>query len=148
MLVATYWTLFCRIMKWYKINIFISILTVRFVNSPNHLMHSLSGLALLFSHPEHCKHRTLHSLAKQRNVIIWEFCTVTFAYVSNICHLCRGRNKVGPQINCPQNLVRAHKMFRPRAQMAHENVGSFQNLMYRRYQKKKTNKQTNKSGPE
>ena len=47
-----------------------------------------------------------------------------------ITHTGRGQNKVGPQ-----NLVRAHKMLRPRAQMALENVGSFLYLMYKRYKK-------------
>ena len=30
----------------------------------------------------------------------------------------RGQSKAGPQASCPQNLVRAHQMLRPRAQMA------------------------------
>ena len=41
--------------------------------------------------------------------------------------------EMGPQGNCPQNLVRAHKMLRTRAKMALENVGIFQHLMCKRY---------------
>ena len=41
----------------------------------------------------------------------------------------RDQNKADPRGTCPQNLVRAHKMLRPRAQMALENVDSFQYLM-------------------
>ena len=37
---------------------------------------------------------------------------------------------VGSWANCPPNLVRAHRMLKPRAQMALEKVGSFQYLMY------------------
>ena len=37
--------------------------------------------------------------------------------------------------NCPQNLVRAHKMLRLRAEMALENVSLFQYLMYKMYEK-------------
>ena len=47
----------------------------------------------------------------------------------------RGRNKAGPRANCPQILVRALKRLRPRAQMAHENVGLLPYLMYKRYNK-------------
>ena len=45
----------------------------------------------------------------------------------------RGQNKGGggAWVNCPQNFVRAHKIVRPRAQMALENVGSFQYLIYK-----------------
>ena len=37
--------------------------------------------------------------------------------------------------NCLQNLVMAHKMLRPRVQMALENIDSFQYLMYKIYYK-------------
>ena len=42
----------------------------------------------------------------------------------------RGRNKAGPQANCPQNLVRTLTRLRSRAQMALENVSSLLYLMY------------------
>ena len=45
------------------------------------------------------------------------------------CNKIRGGNKAGSRASCPQNLVRAHKMLRPRAQMAPENVGLFQYLI-------------------
>ena len=32
--------------------------------------------------------------------------------------------------NCSKNLVRVHKIYRPRAQMANENVGLIQSMMY------------------
>ena len=54
----------------------------------------------------------------------------------------QGSKWSGPSTKGPQNLMSAHKMLRPRAQMALENVSSFQNLMYKRYYKK------NKSCPE
>ena len=57
---------------------------------------------------------------------------------SVFCHNCAVRGcKEGPQANCPQNLASAHRMLRPRAQMALENnFDSFQYLMYKIYQKK------------
>ena len=36
------------------------------------------------------------------------------------------------QASCRQHLARAHKMLRPRAQMANENVSSFQYLVCKR----------------
>ena len=47
--------------------------------------------------------------------------------------LLQGLKYLGPQASCPQNFVRSREMLRPRAQMALENVGSLQNLMYKRY---------------
>ena len=49
----------------------------------------------------------------------------------------RSQNKVSCRANSPQNLVRAHKMLRSRAQMALEILDSFQNQIYKRYQKSK-----------
>ena len=40
----------------------------------------------------------------------------------------RGQNKVGTWVNCPQNLVKAHKMLRPRAKMTLENMFIQRNL--------------------
>ena len=55
----------------------------------------------------------------------------------------RGQNMAGPWANCSHNLVRAHKMLTPRVQMALENVGSYQYLMYKRYWKNQTGPESN-----
>ena len=41
----------------------------------------------------------------------------------------RHQDMAGPKANCPQNLLRAHKMLRPRTNMALENVDLFQHMM-------------------
>ena len=49
--------------------------------------------------------------------------------------------KGGPQANCPQSLVRPHKMLRPRVQIAFENIGSFQYKIIKTKSGSETNKQ-------